>query len=100
MKNKLLEKNKQTIFWRLAAVATVYNADDKNSGDVDDLHLQKLWDVVDDREEDDGHDVEETVENLSEFEKEIFWAISTYINGSDRIKAKLGYFYHDQTPYM
>lgn len=50
----------------------MYNADDKNSGDVDDLHLQKLWDVVDDREEDDGHDVEETVENLSEFEKEIF----------------------------
>ena len=36
------------------------------------LHLVELWDVVDDREEDDGHDVEETVENLSEFEKEIF----------------------------
>ena len=42
----------------------MYNADDKNSGDVDDLHLQKLWDVVDDREEDDRDNVEETVEDL------------------------------------
>ena len=34
-------------------------------------HLQKLWDVVDDREEDYGDNVEETVENLlqSEFAK-------------------------------
>ena len=64
------------------------------------MHLKKLWDVVEDWEDDNGDDVEETVENLSEFEKEIFWAIPTYINGSDRIKAKLGYFYHDQTPYM
>ena len=36
------------------------------------MHLQKLWDVVDDREDDDGDNVEETVENLPEFEKEIF----------------------------
>ena len=64
------------------------------------MHLQKLWDVVDDREEDDGDNVEETVENLSsEFEKEnLLSNFKTYINGSDRIKAKLGYFFQDQTP--
>ena len=38
--------------------------------DVDDPHLEKLWDVVHDREEDDGDNVEETIENLSDFEKE------------------------------
>ena len=42
------------------------SADEK----CDDVHLQKLWDVVDDREEDNGDNVEETIENLSDFEKE------------------------------
>ena len=50
------------------------------------MHLQKLWDVVDDREDDDGDNVEETVENLSsEFEKEnLVINFKTYINGSFR----------------
>ena len=52
-------------------------------------HLQKLWDVVDDREEDDRDNVEETVEDLPlvgfDEKEENLSNSKTYLNGSDGI---------------
>ena len=52
-------------------------------------HLQKLWDVVDDREENDRDNVEETVEDLPlvgfDEKEENLSNSKTYLNGSDGI---------------